>query len=203
MKIKITLMEAMLGTGCANPDVYREHVAKNAPDGAKVEEEALALSTDEQVEKGETVFARDDDGVPMLFDYQIKGFFKESLGVLLDYIEKDCKIGKAKLSRWTSDKIIDNILFITPRRIRLNLPAGTEVGQCVRPLRCKTMKGERVALAASEEVPAGTTFEFEVIVLNDDLLSFIPKCLDYAKLKGFGQWRNSGKGRAIWEEIKG
>ena len=26
--------------------------------------------------------------------------------------------------------------------------------------------------------------------------------LDYGAMRGIGQWRNSGKGRFVWEEIK-
>lgn len=25
------------------------------------------------------------------------------------------------------------------------------------------------------------------------------ECLDYGKLRGLGQWRNSGKGRFVWD----
>lgn len=30
----------------------------------------------------------------------------------------------------------------------------------------------------------------------------VRECLDYGVLRGLGQWRNSGKGRFEWEEVK-
>jgi hypothetical protein len=30
----------------------------------------------------------------------------------------------------------------------------------------------------------------------------VRECLDYGTKRGLGQWRNSGKGRYTWEEIK-
>jgi len=93
---------------------------------------------------------------------------------------------------------VDNFIFVAPRVIRLNAAVGPV---CVRPLRADTMKGERVSLAASETVAAGTAFEVEITTLTPALEKLVRQCLDYGKLKGLGQWRNSGKGRFAWEEI--
>jgi hypothetical protein len=75
------------------------------------------------------------------------------------------------------------------------------VGRCERPLRAQTAQGERVALASSETVPAGCTLEFTVIALREDLLDYVEEWLDYGGLRGFGQWRNSGKGCFTWELV--
>ena len=88
------------------------------------------------------------------------------------------------------------------RRIPLTLPEGGEIGICERPLRAQTMQGERVALAKSESVPAGTTFAITVTMLNPDLEDVVREWLDYGALRGIGQWRNSGMGRIKWEEVK-
>ena len=63
------------------------------------------------------------------------------------------------------------------------------------------MQGERVALATSEMLPAGTTCEFTIKTLKADLLPTIKEWLDYGALNGLGQWHNSGAGAFEWEEI--
>jgi len=124
-----------------------------------------------------------------------KGFFKDAVGLLLELADKEVRIGKTKLSKYTFKRVIDNYVFVTPRKIRL-APCGAV---CTRPLRAETMQGERVALASSETVPAGTTFEFEVTTLAPALEDMLKAALDYGALKGIGQWRNSGKGRFSYE----
>jgi hypothetical protein len=201
MKLKVTLVEGMLGTASANPNIHAEFIASKSADADKAKEELESLHADDLIEKSMTVFPRDENGAPILFDYQVKGFLKETLGILLDFVESDCKIGKAKLSRWTHKKIVDNAVMVSPRKITLNMPEGGAITHCVRPLRAETMRGERVALATSEEVPAGTTFECEITTLDPKLDALMVKCLDYGANKGIGQWRNSGKGRFTWVEI--
>lgn len=51
------------------------------------------------------------------------------------------------------------------------------------------------SLANSEEIPAGSTCEFDVILLDDSHEKVVREWLDYGILRGIGQWRNSGKGR--------
>lgn len=199
MKVRITLTEDMLGTASANPELHKEFIASKSADADKLEEEMKALPADEAMAKAMTVFPRDDDGLPILFDYQVKGFFKDAVGLLLELDDKEVKVGKTKLSKFTFKRLVDNYVFIKPRKIRL-----AECGPvCTRPLRATTMQGDRVALASSETVPAGTVFEFEVSSLSPALEEMLRACLDYGALKGIGQWRNSGKGRFTWEEIIG
>jgi hypothetical protein len=59
------------------------------------------------------------------------------------------------------------------------------------------MQGDRVALARSETVPAGTTMDFSVTCLNDSMVPVVIEWLQYFRLHGLSQWRNSGKGRAV------
>lgn len=198
MKVKIKLTEDMLGTACANKDVHEEFIASKSADAKKIKEELKALHTEKLFEKSVTVFPRDEDGMPVMFDYQFKGFIKEAVGVLIELSNKETRVGKTKLSKYTHKRIVDNFIFVEPRVIRL-APVG-EV--CTRPLRADTMKGERVSLASSETVPAGTEFEVEIKTLCQALDDLVVKCLDYGALKGIGQWRNSGKGRFSWEEVK-
>lgn len=200
MKIRVTLTEEMLGTACANKDVHKEFIASKSADAGKMEEELAALPAAALEEKGKLVFHRTADGTPMLFDYQIRGFLKEALGVQCELLDGEVKVGKSKLSKYSHKKIVDNFVFVRPRQILLTQPVGED---CVRPLRAETMKGERVSLATSETVPAGTTLEFELTTLTSEakFLEILEACLDYGALKGLGGWRNSGKGTFSWEDI--
>ena len=226
--VRLTFTEGILGTCPNNEDIYRDYIigkAKKA--GADISakdevEEIEALPVDEQIEKGITVFPRNKDGKPFLYDYQIKGFFKDACGMLRNVPGTE----SSKLTAYKSK--IDGLIFVGPREIVLD----AEPGICQRPLRAETLQGPRVALAISEEIGAGVTCEFEITTMveaagkskkkkiktkdedgNDieiteevttsvDYVKLIREWLDYGKLRGIGQWRNSGKGRFTWEELE-
>lgn len=193
LKIKITFLEEVLGTACGNPDVHREYIASKAPDAKTREEEVAAIGVDAEMEKSMTVFPRDGSGNPIMYDYQIKGFFKDSAGALRKVPGTKCSKIKA------FKKEIDGLLFAAPRMIPLKLSAP--MGTCTRPLRASTPLGERTALATSETVPAGTTMELTITALTTDMMELAKECLDYGALRGLGQWRNSGAGRFTYEVI--
>lgn len=190
IKVKVTFNDEVLGTASADPEIHREFVASKAPDAPSMEEEVAALGVDAMVERGMTVFPR-KDGRPILYDYQIRGFFKDACSALRKV--KGTESFKVKAYK----KVIDGLVFVTPREIPLEFEG--EVGSCQRPLRAQTAAGERVALANSETVPEGTTAEFTVMIIDDALEDLVVEWLDYGVLKGIGQWRNSGKGRFTWE----
>lgn len=194
IKVKATFLEEILGTASNNPEIHSEYIASKAPDPSSAEEEVAAIDVEEEIEKSMTVFPRDTHGNPILFDYQVKGFFKDAAGVLRRV--PGTKASKIKAYK----KEIDGLLFVTPRMIPLNM-SGT-IGECQRPLRASTAQGERIALAHSETAPAGTTIEFEIQCLTKEMYDLAKELLDYGKLRGIGQWRNSGKGRFEWEETK-
>lgn len=192
IKIRITLLEEMLGMTAANKNVFEDFIASKAPDDDKRREE---LETAEHREEaGSTVFPR-MNGVPGMWDYQIKGMFKDACGALRRCDETKSKDFKAYKTH------IDGVLFPSPRFIPIKLPEGATIGVCERPLRADTAQGPRVSLCRSETVPAGSTIEFEVTMLADKMLPLIREWLDYGKFRGLGQWRNSGKGRYTWEEL--
>lgn len=200
--VKAKLLEAMLGTSPADKEIYSSYIGSNAPDAQTLEEEIAALGADNVAEKGMTVFPRTADGAPFIYDYQIKGFFKDSCKMLSKLSkEKDAKGKKkpvnesSKLRAYKQD--IDGLIFVSPREIPIIFDG--EIGVCQRPLRASTPMGERVALASSEEVPAGATIEFEVTCLDDDHVAAVLEWLDYGRMRGLGQWRNSGKGRFEYE----
>lgn len=193
IKAKITFIEGLLGTASNNPEIHREFIASKAPDALTAEEEVAALGAEEVVEKGMTVFPRDKDGNPALFDYQVKGFFKDACGSLRKVPGSKCSKIKAY------KKEIDGLLFVYPRMIPLSMPG--ELTECQRPLRAQTAMGERIALAHSEEAPAGTAIEITIECLTKDMYELALECLDYGEMRGLGQWRNSGKGRFSYELI--
>lgn len=197
MKVKITLIEGMLGTSPSNEDIYRDFIGSKAPDAATVDDEVEALGVDAVVEKGMTVFPRDENGKPFMYDYQLKGFFKDACSMLARVKGKDPSLSSGLKAY---KKVIDGMIFPAPRKVPIEFDG--EVTLCQRPLRAQTAQGERVALSISEEVPAGATIEFTVTCLDGKHLDLVREWLNYGILRGLGQWRNSGKGRFTWEEIE-
>ena len=191
MKVRLTFTEEILGTASNNPEIHSEFIASKAPDAQKLEEEVAAIGADGVIEKSMTVFPRDENGNPVLFDYQIKGFFKDAAGALRRI--PGTKASKIKAYK----KEIDGLLFVNPRMIPLNMP--DKLGSCERPLRAATAQGERVSLANSETAPAGTYIDIEIVALTKEMRDLAEECLEYGALRGIGQWRNSGKGRFTWE----
>ena len=196
-RVRITFTESVLGTASADPEIHRHYIASKSEDAAKIEEEVNALGVDEVTERAMTVFARMEDGTPALWDYQIKGFFKDACGML----RRVPGTRSAKLKAFKKE--IDGLIFVGPRMVPLWMPIDLDLSKtdCQRPLRASTPQGERVALAHSEEAPAGTYIEVTITCLRDDLWPLVKEWLDYGRLRGIGQWRNSGRGRFEWEEI--
>ena len=200
MKVRLTLTEDILGTLPSDPEIYQTYIASK---GKNVEEEVTQMGktnefleeeTDEDsAPKTLTVFVRDDEGNPCVYDYLIKGFFKNANKALRQSDDAKCK----KLTAYKTK--IDNLIFVGPRLIKLQ--TDSPITYCERPLRASTPQGERVALSASESLPAGTVLEFEITSLNKDMMTYVREYLDYGQFNGLGQWHNSGKGRFTWEEI--
>lgn len=192
-RVRITFTEEVLGTSSNNPELHDDYIASKAPDAKSRTEEIEALGVGNVVEKTMTVFPRMEDGTPFIWDYQIKGFFKDTCGML----RKATGFKSAKLKAFKKE--IDGLIFINERKIPFQKHG--QVGECQRPLRASTPQGERVALAHSETVQTGSFIEFTIVTYKDDLMPLIEEWLDFGERRGIGQWRNSGKGRFTWEEI--
>jgi len=188
-QIKLTFTEAVLGTVPKDKGVYASYVAARAA----LDDEVLAeeLNTVEQIEeKGWTGF-HTLNGQPIIYDYVLKGFFKDACGSLR-------RVKGTRSDKLTAyKKIIDGLVFITPRQIPLTLSGP--LGILERPLRASTAQGERVALARSDSAPAGTTLEFTITVLGGVDEATLREWLDYGALRGLGQWRNGGYGSFAYE----
>lgn len=204
MKVEITLTEEMLGTKAANKDVFADFIASKAPDDDRRKQE---LETAEHREEaGTTIFHRiPETGELMLWDYQVKGFLKEAADIIRQTGDEDEEEEgkKRKGKKWGSAKSkFDNFVFVSPRM--LSLGKTEPDGICERPLRCQTMQGPRVSVARSEVISSGTSFVVEIHLIDGGPITkdMIRQCLDYGQYKGFGQWRNSGKGRFSYRVIE-
>lgn len=202
MQIELTFTEDLLGTVPMSKDVYAKYIAdrkgvlnhEEPLTGAELEEE-LETVVEDLENKGWTTFHRLNDD-PILYDYVLKGFFKDACGML----RRVKGTASSKLKAYKKE--IDGLVFVAPRRLRLELPAGAEMGINERPLRAQTAQGERVALARSDCCPAGTTLSFTVTCLGGNIdEKTICEWLDYGKLRGLGQWRNAGWGAFTWNEV--
>lgn len=197
IKYRLTLQEMMLGSKPSNAGVFTDYIASRKQDGLDGEELKAAEEAEDRVKESMTIFHRMEDGeTPMIWDYQIKGMFKDACGSLRRVP------GSLSSSVKAYKSVIDAVIFVKPRKIPLILPEGAKVGVFERPLRAETMQGPRVALAKSETVPAGTTLEFTVKLLVPSLKKLVEEWLEYGALRGLGQFRNGGFGVYTWEEIK-
>ena len=193
MRVRLTLTEDALGMAPTSNKIYADFIAANAPDAKTREEEIAENGIEETVNAGTTVFPKLPDGRPFFWDYQIRGMFIDSMGMLRRVPGTACSKAKAY------KKLVDGLLFVRERRIPIAVSG--ELGNCQRALRTDGPSGSRTALASSETVPAGSTCEFTVIMLTDEMEPIVRECLDYGALRGLGQWRNSGAGRFTWEEV--
>lgn len=192
VRVRVLFVENVLGTA-PNAEVYEEFLAKNAPDAPTRKEEVEALGVDEMVEKGTTVFPRMKDGSPFIYDYQWKGFFKEKCS----FLKKVTGSISGKIT--AHKKKIDGTIFVFPRKCKITYVGDIDL--CQRPLRASTAQGDRVALSCSEEIARRSMCEFNVkcMVPGDD--KAVREWLNYGEYHGTGQWRNSGKGKFLWQEL--
>jgi hypothetical protein len=215
MRVRIRLIEDLLGTVPLNPDVYEAHIISkirkelakpSIPDNVRKElEQRLEIggaeekeTVPESEEKGHTGFHRDDQGL-FLYDYLLRGFLKAAAGALKD---KENRGKKNKVIPWAHKQLIDELVFVSPRRIHLGKTEPD--GLLERPLRAETAQGPRVALARSDYVSAGTEFDLTINVVDGvkvpkKLLNLLMR---YGKEKGLGQFRNGSYGRFIFKMVE-
>lgn len=194
IRVKIEFLRELLGTNPSNEQIYRDYIAGKAIEAgvdlsdSKVDDEVEHLNLEDEFNKGKTIFFKDKDGNPMIRDYMLLGFFKSAW--------RACKVMKGSESSKVKTGIafIDRHIRVFPEYIPVQMAPGTTVGTFERPLRAMTMQGERVALAASDEVKRGATAEFVIVTLNDDVVKAIEEWLKYGRMVGLGQNRSAGYG---------
>lgn len=179
MKIKIRLLEPMLGTVPKNKEIYGDFIATKAPKEIDTDEEIKTVK--ELEEKGWTGFMEDENGI-FIYNYMIKGFLKNAGNVL----KADLKITALK-------KKITNFVFVYPRKIYF-LNKTKPDGFLDRPLRSDFP--EITTLVRSDFVDPGTELEFELKIYNNKEVGeeIIEKLLEYGRDCGLGQWRNAQYG---------
>jgi len=188
MKVELEFTEPLLGTLPGDKNLAEEYILSKHPEDIQDDEQESLI---EEMEKSSSYFARNAANNTILWDYQIKGFFKDACSIM----QRVIKVDELRAHK----KIIDGLIFVAPRQLEMRLSG--ELYFTERPLRIQTPKGDRTALARSETAPAGTKIQIEILLLKPDLKKYVINWLDYGILRGLGQWRNSGMGRFKWREI--
>lgn len=204
--VRCKFIEPVLGSNPGSAQVATDYVSKLAPD-AKSRKEEVELYGEEDVEDTLTTkfYQEEIDGHKhyYLLTYQVEGFMKAAAEALK----------RAGLTRVTAfKKTLNQLVFVSgtnsvkpiERKIEIHRPAKTAVKTNQRSLKASTPKGDRTALASSEEIAKGATFEMWVFVLDKQVTDFILSLIEYGEFSGIGQWRNAGYGRFRTEvEIDG
>ena len=135
IKVRLTFTEEILGTAAADKEIHKTYIASLAPNAPSKKEEVEAVGVEETIEKAMTVFPRNKEGVPIYWDYQIKGFFKDAAGMLR-------KVPNTKSSKIKAyKKEIDGLIFVKERQIPIHFDG--EIGNCERPLPVGTNRVRR------------------------------------------------------------
>lgn len=215
--ITIEYLKDILGSSIANEDIAKTYIINKMMQGRtglsgeiatqKLDEEfenlkqdkALQEKIDEIEDKALTIFYRNHEGIPSLADHQIKGWLKDTIAFLVGEGEITGKAFNKKkdsgtyakdwIKRWVSERVM------FPGKCRFfPFDYRGEIKLYDRPLRAKTMQGDRVCLASSELIPAGTQCTFQVILYDSFTDEFLSKALNRGKLWGISQWSNAGFG---------
>lgn len=85
LKIKMVLTEEMLGMSPANPEIQRDYISSKGPDAISIKEEVEAVGVDAVMDKQMTIFPRNSEGKPIIWDYQMKGWLKDAWGCFVEF----------------------------------------------------------------------------------------------------------------------
>jgi hypothetical protein len=189
--VEIAFTEPLLASSPEDPKVYEQFIASRKRTEAEERGEEVDTLPAEIVEKvGSSVFHRDATGL-FLYDYKLRGFFKEAAAAVT---------GKGGITGYKSK--IDKWVFVTPRRLYLQYNGAVITkadGTAQRPVRAMTAQGPRIALKKSEFINPGTHFSAEILVLplgeKEITEQRIREWLEYGKLTGIGEWRTGSYGR--------
>ena len=130
MKVRVRYTEPLLGSLPFDEELHDTYIASKAPNALSREEEVASFGVDMTVEKGMTGFSRSSNGTPIVWDYQFKGFMKESAYFMKQATgSKSMEAAKKKGCLVNYRQKIDGLLYIIPRMIPLVLPDGKEPGR--------------------------------------------------------------------------
>lgn len=246
INIEVQYLKPALGVSSSSKEMYAEYIASKAPNAASTEEEIEAIGEDGKFMKGTSIYHRTraawdektgryraikpesmpripegmeiDENHPYVYDYQVRGFFKEAFSAMQRASKSETGNKDVKFSTITAfKKAVDLQMFIEPRNICLNIPEYyydtdgiTRVPSfkpdgmlqtLQRSLRTSGPTGKRVAIASSEMVPAGTSFKFTIKLTDKSLWPATLSALNYGFYHGFSGWRNSGLGSFKWRPV--
>jgi len=191
----------MLATSPGDKKIYEEFIASKAETPEKAKAELDGLTVEEAIEHASTVFFRGPNGEIRTSSHLVKGNIKENIRNLID-------LGDCPLSQWQVKRVVNSFVQMPDEFITYNV-AG-EVTTLQRPLRAETLRGDRVALARSEQIGSASTCEFSIIVLEPEnlplakkdkgsdhlpLSAYVQQALRYGEFNGLGCWRSAGFGR--------
>ena len=157
-----------------------------------------------QVDMDETI------ELPFIYDYQIRGMFKDSCG-LLSRAKNNNSSALTAYKKW-----VDGNIFVAPRKIAWQMPASfqDDMGEIVntydengrlntlaRALRTGGPNGPNNAISISEVVPPHSRLRFQVLLTDPKIIPTIAEWFDYGMVHGLGQWRNSGIGIFRWRML--
>lgn len=200
LRIRCTLLTELLGTLPGNSNIYSEFIQTRCP--ANVEDVPVNLDPNEEIEKKTTYFRRTKTGELCLADYMIKGHLKAMGEAIRKRIRKESgaptAATKSGWEAWVGNADLN--IHVFPRLIGLGVHEPDGIVE--RPLRAQTMQGPRVSLARSEMINADRSFEFEIHVRGGIKREQILEALNEGKYTGYGQWRNAGYGRFIFEVLE-
>ena len=110
MKIKITLLEEVLGSSPSNEELLATYIASKAPTNDLTAEEVDNIKA-QNAEDRITVFPKLADGNPFIWDYQIKGLLKDSCKALAAAGKAGYPGGKACAALKAYKKAIDGLIL--------------------------------------------------------------------------------------------
>lgn len=200
-RFRLSGTDTLLGSCAADKEVFTQFIVGKTK---TAEERQAALSDanniDENLEKGTTVFYRNDTGLIMK-GYQVKGFLKAAAKALKDQLNLKNYLSK-----------VDTFIFILEKDIPI-MRDGEQItspdGYLERPQRCETAQGSRVSLAKSEEIRGSWYIDITIRVVENAKttksaaidMDMVEDFLDYGSMCGLLQWRNAGHGTFTWKEI--
>jgi hypothetical protein len=187
--VEIEFTEPILGTVPKDKEIFKTYVQSK---GEKNGDEEETHQEDAEIQ-GWTGFHM-IDGSPILYDYMVKGFFKDACSML----RRDGSTASSRLTAFK--KCIDGMMFVYPRQIPIELSG--EMGVLERPIRASTPKGDRVALTRSDTCPAGSKLSITIKAMGPVTKKLIKEWLDYGEMRGLGQWRNASYGRFTFELVE-
>lgn len=128
MKIRITLTEEVLGSSPSNEELLAAYIASKAPTDDLTAQEVDNIKA-QAAEERTTIFPKTADGTPFIYDYQIKGMFKDSCKAIATAGKAGYPGGKHCAALKAYKKAIDGLIFVSPREIPYNLH-GLKMGFC-------------------------------------------------------------------------